>query len=367
MRKTRRRQGYRRAASTEGLDGWLACPVVTFPVFAPRRRGPSTRRLAVPAVTLVTLAACSGAPSTLDPAGPGARRTAVLWWFMFAVAAAVCLLVAALIGVAVLVRRRRARPDVTPRWANRLIAGGGVVFPLVVLSVLWVFTLRELRASSAPVSGERLSVTVVGHQWWWEIRFPDEGIVTANDLHVPVGRPVTVRLQAADVIHSFWVPQLTPKIDNVPGRTNVLSLRADRPGVYRGMCAEFCGVQHANMAFFVIAEPAADFEAWLARERADARTPGTSALADGLRVFETNACAGCHTIRGTQAGGVVGPDLTHVGSRRTLGAGAAPNDPGHLVGWIENASTFKPGVLMPPISLAPADLRAVAAYLESLE
>jgi cytochrome c oxidase subunit 2 len=212
---------------------------------------------------------------------------------------------------------------------------------------------------------------VTGHQWWWEFEYlhpqPSLSVTTANELHLPVGRPVVFRLQSADVIHSFWVPNLHGKIDLIPGRQTATWLQADRPGVSRGQCAEYCGAQHAHMALSVIAEPAGDFERWLAGQRAVAPAPSTPEQSRGLAVVERGPCAMCHTIRGTAAGARLGPDLTHFATRSTIGAGTAPNTRGHLAGWIADPQRLKPGNRMPPTGLSPADLQAVLAYLEILK
>jgi cytochrome c oxidase subunit 2 len=317
----------------------------------------------------LVVTACDGeAPSTLQPQGPGAHRIAGLWWFMFWTSAVVVAVVTALIllGVVQARRRRTTGFDGTPRWAGRMVLLGGVVAPVAILAVLWVLTLSGMRALSLP-RPLALRVQVVGHQYWWEVRYPEQRIITANDVHIPVGTPVEVELTTDDVIHSFWVPELTGKVDLISGRTNRMWLQADRPGVYRGQCAEYCGLQHANMAFHVVADPPDRFRDWLAREGQSAATPSGDAARRGRDVFLSHACAGCHTIRGTDAAGTVGPDLTHVGSRVSIGAGTLPNTPTDLAIWISNSQTVKPGNLMPPVPLSPDDLEAVVAYLEGLK
>jgi cytochrome c oxidase subunit 2 len=243
---------------------------------------------------------------------------------------------------------------------------GGVVFPTLVLSALWVLTLRDIRATSA-TRPSALTVAVVGHDWWWEVRYPQQKVVTANEIHVPAGRPVKILLTTNDVLHSFWVPQLAGKTDLIAGKTNVMWLQADRPGVYRGQCAEYCGLQHAHMAFFVIAQAPADFQSWLSQETVTPATPSDPNLAQGRQVFTGTTCAECHTIQGTTARGTDGPDLTHFGSRMTIGAGTVPNTRGNLGGWIVDSQSIKPGNLMPPIQVSPQDLQALIDYLESLQ
>jgi cytochrome c oxidase subunit 2 len=314
------------------------------------------------------LGACStGSPSTLNAHGPDANRIAWLWWFMFAVSALVIVLVTVLLVVGILPRRnRRYRPRETPAWAWRTVLLGGVVFPVLVLTALWVLTLRDIRAISA-TRRSALTVAVVGHDWWWEIRYPQQEIVTANEIHIPTGQPVKILLTTNDVLHSFWVPQLAGKTDLIAGKTNVMWVQADRAGVYRGQCAEFCGLQHAHMAFFVIAQAPADFRSWLFQESVAPATPSEPNLAQGRQVFTGTTCAECHTIKGTTAAGIDGPDLTHFGSRMTIGAGTVPNTRGNLDGWIVDSQSIKPGNLMPPIPVSPQDLQALIDYLESLQ
>jgi cytochrome c oxidase subunit 2 len=227
-----------------------------------------------------------------------------------------------------------------------------------------------MRDTDAP-RADALHVEVIGEQFWWRVRYPAEGdqpeIVTANELRLPAGRPITVSVTASDVIHSFWIPNFGGKIDMIPGRINRLNFSADRPGVYRGVCTEFCGDQHARMAFDVeILEPAA-FASWRAGQAKPPPEPGTPFLERGRALFRQGGCGNCHVVRGTEAAGQFGPDLTHVGSRRTIGAGQFPNNVGTLAGWIANTQQIKPGVRMPSYgSFAGEDLRAIAGYLESL-
>ena len=337
---------------------------------AHRRRGLRPVPLILLAGLGLQLAGCgrSGTPSTLDPHGPGADRIAGIWWFLLWTSVVVFLMVAGLIGYAVW-RRRGERVQPRP-GGERLIVAGGIVLPAVVLTVVWLVNLNGMSALAYRGQGD-LTVQVTGHQYWWEVRYPDEDVVTANELHVPVGRRVRLELTSADVNHSFWVPQLTYKTDLIPGKTNVTWLQADRPGsydgAYRGQCAEYCGLQHAKMEFLVVAEPPAAYDAWLARQRqsATAAVPAGTTAARGLAVLESNSCAACHALRGTSAAGRAGPDLTHFGERRTLGAGTAPNNRGYLGGWIVNSQTLKPGNKMPPQQLGAEELQDVLAYFDS--
>jgi cytochrome c oxidase subunit 2 len=310
---------------------------------------------------VLALAGCgSNRQSTLTPHSKAAGEIATLWWVMFAGAWIVFAVVVMLLAVAVLRRRSAGRGD--DRRSLRLIFGGGVIAPVIVLSALFGFALRTLPATSAPKGRAALTVLVIGHQWFWEVRYPGTDAVTANEIHIPARTSVRLEVRTADVIHSFWVPELNRKIDLIPGRTNAILLRADRPGVYRGQCAEFCGLQHANMAFEVVADPPARFRSWLDREGRPAAARG-----DGESAFAGVGCAACHTIRGTGADGDVGPDLTHVASRTTLAAGTIPNTRGTLAAWIADPQHIKPGNKMPRLDLSGPEVRAVVAYLDSLK
>ncbi|MFC4859375.1 cytochrome c oxidase subunit II [Actinophytocola glycyrrhizae] len=318
--------------------------------------------------TVLLLAGCSAsAPSTLEPAGPGARRVEGLWWLLFWISLVVYVIVMAVLVVALL--RRRRRGPVNRGDATRFVVVAGVVLPFLVLTSVYLVGLRDMDALSQPEADRAsdVEVTVVGHQWWWEVRYPGSGAVTANEVHIPVGVDVRLDLTTADVLHSFWVPELMPKTDMISGRTNTTWLHADRPGTYRGHCAEYCGLQHGNMAFHVVAQPRAEFDAWLARAARPAPEPDTAAERRGLAVFEQTGCAACHTIRGTSADGTVGPDLTTIGSRWSIGAGAAPNTPGDLGGWVVDPRTIKPGNLMPPQPVPAQELPDLIAYLRSLK
>lgn len=316
-------------------------------------------------VLLLLLAACGGSsPSTLNPQGPGSSVVAQLWWVLFGIAVVVCAVVIGMLLLA-MARRRRATPSAGSR--ERFVLVLGFVIPAVILAGVFGFGLRDMGALARPSSPPALTVQVIGHQWWWEVRYPGSGAVTANEIHIPAGRTVRLQLGTMDVIHSFWVPQLTPKRDLMPHQTNTIFIKADHPGRYRGQCAEYCGAQHANMAFFVVAQPPSRFGAWLADQTRPARAPLTAQERLGRQVLVTGTCATCHTVRGTTANGTIGPDLTHVGSRSTLAAGTVPNDVGHMSGWIANSQSIKPGNKMPPQSLSPRQLKAVVAYLQSLD
>jgi cytochrome c oxidase subunit 2 len=340
----------------------------------PRARGGSLARVTAARTTLelavassaMGLVSCTSATSTLDPAGPGAARIERLWWVIFWIATLVFLVVLAFLIVA-LVRGRRRHVEVRRhvRWGEPFIVISGVVVPAVILIAVFVVSLSDMRALSRTGSRTALEIEVVSHDWWWEARYPN-GAVTANEIHVPVGEPVRLKLVTADVIHSFWVPRLQAKVDHVSGRTNYMWLQADRPGRYRGQCAEFCGLQHANMAFYVVAQPSADFETWV-EQTATAAEPTTDGAAAGESVFMSSTCVGCHAVGGTPADAQVGPDLTHVADRQTLFAGTVRNTRANLAEIIVDPQAVKPGVAMPPTELTANELEDLLDYLEQLD
>lgn len=318
---------------------------------------------AIVAALAVTASGC-GEDGALAPASDAAGSIDALWRFMLVTATAVfaVVLVFLLVGI---VRRGDQHPGEHDRGDRFFIVGGGIILPAVVLLGVLAFNIDTVVGRSN--ADGTVDVEVVGNRWWWEVRYPDHGIISANELHIPTGEPVRLHLTSEDVIHSFWVPELAGKRDTVPGRETTLSFTADEPGVYRGRCAEFCGIQHANMDFVVVAHQPGEFDDWVDRTSQPALEPDTAAQKRGREVFMDVGCAGCHTIRGTPASGQVGPDLTHFGSRRTIGAGAAPNTRGHLGGWVTDAQSIKPGNLMPPQDIPGEKLPDLLDYLESLE
>lgn len=316
------------------------------------------------------LTACSrSSPSVLDPHAPEARRIAGVWWLMFALSAAVYVVVAAFIVISI-VRGRRARPaseEAKDPKDDTFIWFGGIVAPVVILAVLAVVTITTTQALRKPERGE-LRIEVVGKRWWWDVRYPDSGVTTASEIHVPVGRPVDIELTSDNVVHSFWVPELAGKVDTIPGQRNHLRIRATEAGTFRGECAEYCGIQHAHMNLVVIADEPVDFDRWLARRRAGAGlTPSSEEAARGEVVFTREACAGCHAVKGTQATGRIGPDLSDFGSRKSIGSMTVPNTRSNLARWITDPESLKPGNLMPPTSLSADDLAAITAYLDGLQ
>ena len=309
------------------------------------------------------------APSLLDPQSEAAERVEGMWWLTFAISTAVVVVVVAFIAVAVR-RGRGATGDEIDRrpvaWGDRFIVIAGLVVSGAILAGTFVVSLGLLDALADPPEPPALTIDVVARNWWWEVRYPN-GAVTANEIHIPAGRTVELRLVAGDVIHSFWVPQLNVKKDHVPGMDNRMWLTADRPGRYRGQCAEFCGLQHARMAFYFEADHPEEFEAWLAMQARPAREPVTPLARTGRDVFATSSCAGCHTIRGVTAVAELGPDLTHLASRETIAAGTLSLTPDTLATFVHNAQIDKPGATMPPTELAPEQVAAVVEYLMGLE
>ena len=274
--------------------------------------------------------------------------------------------------VALTIYAIRARPIAAGKhWIPMLIIGGGAVVPTVVLAGLLTYGLALLPSLLAPAPEGSLKIAVVGEQWWWRVRYQPasgEPVDLANEIRLPVGEPVMFELSSPDVIHSFWIPALGGKIDMLPGRRTRLTLQPTRTGTFRGVCAEYCGASHALMAFDVVVVEKAEFAQWLDAQRAPAATPSTEPATIGRDRFFANGCSACHTVRGSDARGFVGPDLTHVGSRRTLGAGIIANDAGGFVRWLEHTDRVKPGVHMPHFRMLPRDeLTALAAYLESLQ
>ena len=305
-------------------------------------------------------------PPALDPAGPFAGPLNVLSWTLFAMGAAVLLVVLIALGLAVFGPRRWR----TRLGGERLVWIGGLAFPVVVLSALLIWGLSLTSdLSEEPRPGE-MRVRVTGEMWWWRVTYLDdqgrEVIQDANEVHIPVGRPVVFELDSADVIHSFWVPRLAGKVDMIPGRRNLLRVQADQPGAYGGQCAEYCGGPHALMGLVVVAHEPAAYEAWRVKQAAP--SIAASIPHPGAQVFDRAGCGACHTVNGTAFNGLAGPDLSHVGSRRPLGAGILPNNQGTLAGWIADSQSIKPGNRMPayPV-LTGQELRDVSAWLESLK
>ena len=313
------------------------------------------------------VAGCDGAQSTLTPAGGSAERIAEIFWWMTAGAVVIWIAVIVLAIWAI----RTPQEAHNQRRTSFLIIGCGAVVPTIVLAVLLVYGLAPIPALVAPAPEGSLKITVSGEQWWWRVRYQPAGgdaALLANEIRLPVGEPVEFRLESPDVIHSFWIPSLAGKMDMIPGRVTRLAMTPTRTGVFRGACAEYCGTSHALMSFYVVVEEKDAFERWLANQRAPSLPPSEPVTARGQELFLANGCGACHTIRGTAAKGVVGPDLTHVGSRMSVGAGILPNNSDALVRWIARTDHVKPAVIMPAFGMLPkADLQAMALYLEGLK
>jgi cytochrome c oxidase subunit 2 len=313
------------------------------------------------------LAGCGGVQSALDPAGRGAERISDLFWWMAAGAAAVWVMVIGLAIYAIHLRPERH----SRRHARLYIIGGGAVVPTLVLAVLLAYGLSLLPDLIAPAPEGSLKIAVSGEQWWWRVRYQPAGGTTvelANEIRVPVGEPVQFLLESPDVIHSFWIPPLAGKMDMIPGRSTRLAVEPTRTGVFRGACAEYCGTAHALMNFYVVVLEKDEFARWLDQQSQPAETPSEARAVRGSEVFLANGCGACHTVRGTSASGAVGPDLTHVGSRLSVGAGLLPNEPDDFERWIARTANVKPGVHMPSFGMLPVeDLRSLAIYLNGLK
>jgi cytochrome c oxidase subunit II len=317
------------------------------------------------------LAACTGWQSTLDPQGASAidiKHHIVL-------IVAVCSVVWALVMVVLIgALGRRGEGSVNPDpGVERRLTRAVVAAMTATIIIITAFTMAAFFTTRAlSVAGQAdLTIKVRGQQWWWDVEYvgstPDRRFTTANEIHVPVGVNVRFLLESSDVIHSFWVPSLAGKQDLIPGRRNEITVRAERVGLYRGQCAEFCGLQHAHMALLVVAEEKAAFDKWLHSQQASASQPSNPEAAAGEQVFLSRPCAACHTIRGTSAAGTTGPDLTHVGGRTYVAAGLLETTRGSLAAWIADPQTLKPGNNMPMVPLSADELRAVSAYLASLK
>jgi cytochrome c oxidase subunit 2 len=323
---------------------------------------------------------CGGIQNSINPAGPQAQSLSRLWWLMFTVNAIVFVLV--MIAVLLTLRKRMREPQsaATPilepspgeERRRRNVVLTAVTITVIVLFVFLIASFSAGRAVTANLANKNgLVVEVTGHQWWWEVRYLDVDasniFTTANEIHIPVGVPVLFNLKGGDVIHSFWVPNLAGKRDLIPGKNNTAWLQADKPGVYRGQCAEYCGLQHAKMALWVVAEPQEQFNAWRQNQTQTSVQPASDSQKRGQQVFLSSTCVMCHSINGTPAGSNIGPNLTHVASRNTIAAATLANTRDHLAQWIKDSQSVKPGNKMPQNSFSEADLQALLDYLQSLK
>jgi cytochrome c oxidase subunit II len=340
----------------------------------------TTRRL-LPLVCALSVSGCEGIHNAMNPAGPQAENISRLWWLMFTVCTAVFVVV--MIAVLLALRKATTQPEIaeTPtlnppveqeqRRKNVIIAATTIT--VIILAVFLVASFSAGRSMTAGIEHKKgMTIEIIGHQWWWEVRYIDEVdasniFTTANEIHIPVGVPVVFSLKANDVIHSFWVPNLSGKKDLIPGKINTIWLQADKPGVYRGQCAEYCGMQHAQMAFWVVAEPQEQFNLWRQNQTQTSVTPATDSQRRGQQVFLSTTCVMCHAINGTPAGSNFGPNLTHVASRNMIGAATLSNTREHLDQWIKDSQQVKPGNKMPQHNFNEGDLQALLDYLQSLK
>ncbi len=322
------------------------------------------------ALTALALGACGGPfpQSALDPASDFAWKLQHLFEGIFLWAVVVFVLVEGALIVAILrFRERPGGPAPKATHGNIVLEIAWTLAPAIVLVLIAIPTVKTIWDVDRPARGESLVVEAIGHQWWWEFRYPELGIVTANELHIPVGQQIDVRLTSADVIHSFWFPRLGGKRDVIPGHETQIWFTADSAGLYLGQCAEFCGLSHALMKMELVAESPADFEAWANAQRADAVVADSAAFADGSQAFMQGGCIACHAVRGTIAQGVIGPDLTHVGSRRRIAAGILENTPANMERWIKNSRGVKPGSLMVVPELDDEVVQRIVSYLRDLK
>lgn len=331
-------------------------------------------------VTSAILSACGGgkSPSVLAPDGPAASKESNIAWMVFAICAVVFVGVTSVLLYSIIkFRARPGMPEPRQLHGNTKLEIAWTIAPTVVLFIILAVTISTMFALAQPKDPNTITVRVLGHQWWWEFQYNNGAVVTADEMHVPVNTVVHIDLYSDNVIHSFWVPQLTGKTDVIPGHNNTMWLEANKVGQYRGECTEFCGTQHAHMDFVVIAQSASDYQAWLAAQANPGATPTAGSVQEqGLKVFKQNGCASCHQIDGvTPVGPKIGPNLTHFGSRVLIAGGVLDNNQGNLTTWIHNAQQVKPGVDMPAFdgskgsqgNISSDQLNLLVQYLQSLQ
>ena len=335
-------------------------------VMQSRRRWIALTSSALALLLIVT--GCTGEQSMFDPSGTGAQSVDGLWWLMLWLSVGVFALVMILLGIAIFTGSRSdENRGISRRTRHRIVLLGGIVMPLAILTVVFVATHDTIRDVISMEDNNTVEIDVIGHQYWWEVHYPDHGVTTANEIHIPVDQPVKFNLTSSDVIHSFWVPQLHGTLDMMPGTTNTLTLEAVETGTFRGQCNQFCGAQHANMAFYINAQEEDEFEEWAEQQAQPAEEPTSELLQRGEEIYLSSACVYCHTIDGTPSQGTLGPDLTHLASRDTLAAGTLENNTGNLASWILDPQQLKPGAEMPGATVSGEDLQALLAYLNSLD
>lgn len=336
----------------------------------------STRFFALIVGMALILASCAGSSTPLQPASINAVKIAGLTWTIFAIAGIVFIIVEGMLIYASFRFRSKGR-QIMPKQieGNTRLEIGWTLLPAVVLLIVFLLSIGTLRslfyqpAQAASASGDppaTLNVRVIGHQWWWEFDYPDQHIITANELHIPENTLVSLDIESIDVIHSFWVPQLTQKQDAIPGHITTIYINAPTPGTYLGQCSEFCGAQHANMLARVIVDPTDQFQAWVTQQQAPVAALSGEA-AQGEQVFLSGACVGCHTINGTTAQGKVGPNLTHFASRNVFAGASQENTPQNVAHWLADPQAVKPGNLMPNLHLSQDAINKLVAFLESLK
>ena len=335
------------------------------------------RRLLLTLPIFLLMLGCRHAQSTLYSSGPAAHRIQNMSWLMVILFLAITAIMWGLIAYAAITRKGslEEHAPIDVGGGQGWIAIGGMLIPFIVLFVLFILGLRLLASFPIHNTAEanlKPQILVIGHQWWWEVHYlnanPSLQVTTANEIHIPSNRPVMLELESQDVIHAFWVPALHGKVDMIPGHPNFIRIEASQPGSYQGECSEFCGAQHAHMRLLVIAQPPEVFQAWLNLQRQPARAPTTSEAIAGEKVFLNGPCIMCHSVRGTLAGGRVAPDLTHIGSRRFIGANSFPNNDAYLSAWVTHAQSLKPGALMPNLTAFNGQqLRDLVAYLRQLK
>jgi cytochrome c oxidase subunit 2 len=307
--------------------------------------------------------------TVFHPVSPQAKAISQLFFgtsiFLFVILGIVSFLVFYMI---IRFRDRPGAPEAKQIFGSNAIEITWTVIPIACLVVLFILMVITIHHSDPAVpTGRKPDLTVIAHQWWWEADYNYSGVVAANEIHIPVGKPWLVELKSADVIHDFWIPELARKEDVVPGHPNHMWLEASKPGTYLGACAEFCGTEHAWMRFIVVAQPQAEFDQWVKANLAIPPAPTQPLAVEGSKLFEERTCANCHTIEGTAANQTIGPDLTHIASRSILAAGALENSPANLAAWLHDPNEFKPGSHMPDLRLSAADVKALTAYLETLK
>jgi cytochrome c oxidase subunit 2 len=328
--------------------------------------------LAPLAVAVLLLAGCAATDpqNALAPEGPVARMEGDLFNLIFWIAVGVFVVVEALLLWTII--RHRAQPGAAlpaQTHGNTVLEITWTIIPCIILAIIAVPTLTTIvsATSEAPASTKTMNVTVTGHQWWWQFDYPDQGVITSDELHIPVGTRINLAIESADVIHSFWIPKLGGKVQAIPNQHNTSWIQADQVGTYNAQCYQLCGASHANMRFIVVVQSQADFDQWVKQMTTAPVQPTSGLAAQGAQIFASSACVGCHTIQGTKANAKIGPNLSHIGSHQTLAGATLQNTPENLATWLHNPPAVKPGSIMPNLNLTNDQVNALVAYLESLK